>query len=150
MLDVRIKENNNVTYRDSFFWVGCHWRFAFSVNSNLYNLPQLIEIPQSYHFTKEERACEQHFQQATTRNEDGLLIVKLPFRKTSYPMVTVFSKRNVAANTFLPLLQKREPLYQKRSFHQKCFGSRTHGENPEVQIPNRIQQVILPATPLNP
>ena len=42
---------------------------------------KIEDLPQSHPFTKEEQTCEQHFQQTTTRNGDGLLIVKLPFKE---------------------------------------------------------------------
>ena len=96
MLDARIKKNNNVTYRDSLFgWVVIGGSPSVPIQTfttcltSLSSIPgektpkkfwDIEHLPQSHHFTKEEQACEQHFQQTTTRNEDGLFIVNLPFK----------------------------------------------------------------------
>ena len=40
---------------------------------------ELEELPPVRHFTKEEKACEDHFIQTHTRDESGRYVVKLPF-----------------------------------------------------------------------
>ena len=41
---------------------------------------ELEEVPSSPKLTAEEQACEEHFQQATTQDEDGRFVVQLPFK----------------------------------------------------------------------
>ena len=76
MLDVRIEENNNVTYRDSLFgWVVIGGSPSVSIQtfttclSSLSSNPEketlrkfweIEDLPQCHHFTKEEQACEQN------------------------------------------------------------------------------------------
>ena len=48
--------------------------------------------PQSHHLAKEEQACGQHFQQTTTRNDDGLFIVKLTFKEDATPLGDSFQQ----------------------------------------------------------
>jgi hypothetical protein len=116
MLDARIKENNNVTYRDSLFgWVVIGGSPSVSIQtlttclSSLSWIPaedtlkkfwEIQDLPQSHHFTKEEQACEQHFQQTTRRNEDGSFIVKLPFKENAIPLGDSFQQANVALKHF--------------------------------------------------
>ena len=113
MLDARIKENHNVTNRDSSFgWVVIGGSPSVSIEtfttclSSLSSIPEeetlekfreIEDLPQSHHFTKEEQACEHHFQLTTTRNEDGLFIVKLPFKENAIPRKSISSKLLVSS-----------------------------------------------------
>ena len=67
---------------------------------------KIKDRPQSHHFTKEEEACEQHFQQTTTRNEDGLFIVKLPFKEDAIPLGYSFEQAKRRLETLLYRLSK--------------------------------------------
>ena len=118
MLDARIEENNNVTDRDSLFgWVVIGGLSSVSIQtlttcrSSLCSIPEeetlrkcweIEDLPQGNHFTKEEQTCEQHIQQTTTRNENGLFIVKLLFKKDAIPLGDAFHQANVASNFSLP------------------------------------------------
>ena len=101
--------------------MGCHWRFAFSVNSNLFNLPQLIEFPQSYHLTKDERACEQHFQQTTTRIEAGLFFVKLPFKEDVIPLGDSFQQAKRRRKHFSTASPKTRASIPETKLSSKSF-----------------------------
>ena len=61
---------------------------------------EIEDLPQSHYFTKKEQACEQHFQQTTTRIEDGLFIVKLPFKEDAILLDDYFEQASVASKHF--------------------------------------------------
>ena len=152
MLDARIKENNNVTYRDSLFgWVVIGGSPSVSIQtlttclSSLNSIPEeetlmkfweIEDLPQSHHFTKEEQACEQHFQLTTTRNEDGLFIVKLPFKEDAIPLGDSFQQAKRRLETLLYRLSKNESLYTRYAAFIKEFLDLGHMEKiPESEIP---------------
>ena len=152
MLDARIKENNNVPYRDSLFgWVVIGGSPSVSIQtlttclSSLSSIPEeetlkkfweIEDFPQGHHFTKEEQACEQHFQQTTTRNEDGLSIVKLPFIEDAIPLGHFFQQAKRRLETPLYRLSKNESLYTRYAAFIKEFWDLGHMETiPESEIP---------------
>ena len=152
MLDARIKENNNVTYRDSLFgWVVIGGSPSVSIQtlttclSSLSSTPEeeilmrfweIEDLPQSHHFTKEEQAREQHFQQTTTRNEDGLFIARLPFKEDALPLGDSFQQAKRRLETLLHRLSKNESLYTRYAAFIKEFLDLGHMEKiPESEIP---------------
>ena len=152
MLDARIKENNNVTYRDSLFgWVVIGGSPSVSIQalttclSSMSSIPEeetlkkfweIEDLPQGHHFTKEEQACEQHFQQTTTRNEDGLFIVKLPFKEDAIPLGDSFQQAKRRLETLLYRLSKNESLYTRYAAFIKEFLDLGHmAKIPESEIP---------------
>ena len=152
MLDARIKENNNVTYRDSLFgWVVIGGPPSVSIQtittclSSLSSIPEeetlkkfweIEDLPQSHHFTKEEQAREQHFQLTTTRNEDGLFIVKQPFKEDAIPLGDSFQQAKRRLETLLYRLSKNESLYTRYAAFIKEFLDLGHMEKiPESEIP---------------
>ena len=82
---------------------------------------EIEDLPQSHHFTKEEQACEQHFQLTTTRNEDGLFIVKLPFKEDAIPLGDSFQQAKRRLETLLYRLSKNESLYTRYAAFIKDF-----------------------------
>ena len=116
MLDARIKENNNITYRNSLFgWVviggspsvpfqlltTCFISMKLITEATLKKFWEIEELPHSRHFTKEEQACEEHFQRTTKRNPDGQFVVELPFEETATPLGDSFqqAKRRLSMAT---------------------------------------------------
>ena len=162
----RIKENNNITYCDSLFgWVVIGGSPSVSIQtlttclSSLSSIPEeetlkkcweIEDLPQGHHFTKEEHACEQHLQQTTTRNEDGLFIVKLPFKEDTIPLGDSFRQAKRRLETLLYRLSKNESLYTRYAAFIKEFflDLGTMEKIPESEYSNRNQQIILSATPL--
>ena len=152
MLDARIKENNNVTYRDSLFgWVVIGGSPSVSIQtlttclSSLSSIPEdetlkkfweIEDLSQSHHFTNEEQACEQHFQLTTTWNEDGLFIVKLPFKEDAIPLGDSFQQAKRRLKTLLYRLSKNECLYNRYAAFINEFFDLGHLEKiPESEIP---------------
>ena len=88
-----------------------------------------------HHFTKEEQAYEQHFQQTTARKEDGLFIVKLPFKEDAIPIgdsSVQQAKRRL--ESLLYRLSKNESLYTRCAAFIKEFLDLGH-TIPESGIP---------------
>ena len=153
MLDPRIKENNNVTYGHSLFgWVVIGGSPSVSIQtlttclSSLSSIPEeetlkmfflvIEDLPQGHRFTREEQACEQHFQQTTTRNEDGLFIVKLPSKEDAIPLGDSFQQAKRRLETLLHRFSKNESLYTRYSAFIKEFLDLGLMEKiPESEIP---------------
>ena len=115
MLDARIKEHNNITYRDALFgWVviggsasvpiqslltTCFSSMKLIPEDTLKKFWEIEDLPQSRHFTKEEQACEEHYQRTTKRNQEGQFVVRLPFKDNATPAIPS-RKRNAASTRF--------------------------------------------------
>ena len=97
---------------------------------------EIEDLPQSHLFTKEEQACEQHFQQTTTLKEDGLFIVKLPSKEEPIPLGDSFQQAKLRLETLLYWLSKNENLYTRYAAVIEEFLDLGHMEKiPEAEIP---------------
>ena len=152
MLDARIKEANNITYRESLFgWVviggstsmpiqsltTCFSSLTFNPEENdpLKRFWEIEELPQSHFFTKEEMDCEQHFTRTTKRNEHGQFVVKLPFKENAVPLGDSFQQAKRRLQTLLRRLSKDANLYDRYANFIKEFLDLGHMEKiPESEI----------------
>ena len=97
---------------------------------------EIEDLPQSHHFTKEEQACEHHFQLTTTRNEVALFIVKLPFKEDAIPLGDTFQQAKRRLETLLYRLSKNESLHTRHAAFIKEFLDLGHMEKiPESEVP---------------
>ena len=136
--------------------MGFHWSFTlvsiqtfttclssfspFPEEVTLKKFWEIEDLPQSHHFTKEEQACEQHFQQTTTRNEDGLFIVKLPFKEDAILLDDSFQQTSVASKHFSTEYQKNESLYTRHvAFIEEHLDLGHMEKIPESEIPIESQ-----------
>ena len=81
---------------------------------------EIEELPHSHHFTKEKQTSKEHFQKTTKCNQDGLFVVKLPFKENTTSLDDSFqqqAKRRL--NTLLQRLIRDKSLRQIRSLHQR-------------------------------
>ncbi|XP_076383571.1 uncharacterized protein LOC143260874 [Megalopta genalis] len=66
---------------NSFRSAKCHLA-NHDLNDQVANFWKIEECPSEKHFSLEEKACEQHFQDNTYRDDQGRYVVRLPFNKT--------------------------------------------------------------------
>ena len=151
MLDARIKENNNITYRNSLFgWVVIGGSPSVPIQSltTCFSSMKLIpedtskkfweieELPHSRHFTKEEQACEEHFQRTIKRNQNGQFVVKLPFKENATPLGDSFQQAKRRLDTLLRRLIRDESLYARYTAFIEEFLDLGHMEKiPDSEIP---------------
>ena len=78
-------------------------------------------LPHSRHFTKQELACEEHFQRKTKLNQDGQFVVKLPFKENATPLGDSIQQANRRLGTLLRRLIRDESLYASYAAFIKEF-----------------------------
>ena len=97
---------------------------------------EIEELPQSRHFTKEEQACDEHYQRMTKRNQEGQFVVKLPFKDNATLLGDSFQQAKCRLDTLLRRLIRDESLYARYTAFIKEFLDLGHMEQtPELEIP---------------
>lgn len=101
----------NINTRNSNY---IHCNFSQSIETQLQRFWELEELPKSGTDTRtdEERACEQHFVNTTTRGDDGRFSVSIPFKSSPDKLGETFDR---AKRRFLALERRleRNPKYKK-------------------------------------
>ena len=95
---------------------------------NLQRFWELEAVPQRFHLTPEEKLCEDHFSENTTRDQNGRYIVKLPRR---LPKEALGDTLFQATQRFLLMEEKFKKNAQKRlySVHGRISLFGTHVTN---------------------
>ena len=110
MLDARIEENNITVILCSVVIGGsssvpiqslttCFSSMKLITEDTLKKFWEIEELLQGRCFTKEEQACEEHFQRTTKRNQDGQFVVKLPFKENATPPTSETPPRHTPPTT---------------------------------------------------
>ncbi len=107
---------------------------------------ELEEVPSSPKLTAEEQACEAHFQQTTTQDEDGRFVVQLPFKDAAPPMRESFLRAKQRLTKLGQRLIRNSSLQAQYSAFIKEFLDLKHLEEvplDELQKPNEQVYYLL-------
>ncbi|XP_072397992.1 uncharacterized protein [Diabrotica undecimpunctata] len=78
-------------YNKQDFLVNCHFTSEVTLENKIEKFWDIEEIPQKRFLSKEDKFCEETFQNTTFRNKNGSFTVTLPERSTVMPLGKSFS-----------------------------------------------------------
>ncbi|XP_072395333.1 uncharacterized protein [Diabrotica undecimpunctata] len=78
-------------YNKQDFLVNCHFLSEVTLENKIEKFWDIEEIPQKRFLSKEDKFCEETFQNTTFRNKNGSFTVTLPERSTVMPLGKSFS-----------------------------------------------------------